>query len=71
MKWLAILLIIVLFGQVVLFIYSRRLRKKMKSTVIEKYNLKSPKDAWQAMANPDIPEADRNEIKRLYEGIEE
>ncbi len=71
MKWLAILLVLVLLGQVVLFLYSRRVRKEMKNSVIEKYNLKSPKDAWEAMANPDIPESDREEIKRLYEGGEE
>ena len=71
MKWLAILLVLVLLGQVILFLYSRRLKKDMKDSVIEKYNLKSPKDAWQAMADPNIPEADRKEIKRLYEGNDE
>ena len=71
MKWIAILLVIVLLGQVILFFYGRRVRQKMKNSVIEKYNLKTPKDAWQAMADPDIPEEDRNEIKKLYEGHEE
>lgn len=71
MKWLAVLLVIILLGQVVLFIYGRRVRRSMKNSVIEKYNLKTPKDAWQAMADPDIPEKDRNEIKKLYEGHEE
>ena len=66
MKWLALLLVLVLLGQVVLFFYSRRLKKQMKNSVIEKYNLKSPKDAWQAMADPNIPEEDRDEIKQLY-----
>ena len=68
MKWLALLLVLVLLEQVVLFFYSRKLKKQMKNSVIEKYNLKSPKDAWQAMADPNIPEEDRNEIKQLYEG---
>jgi uncharacterized membrane protein YqiK len=71
MKWLAILLVIVLLGQVILFFYGRQVRKKMKNSVIEKYDLKSPKDAWQAMADPYIPEEDRKEIKKLYEGYEE
>ena len=71
MKWLAIFLVIILLGQVILFFYSRRLKKEMKNSVIEKYNLKTPKDAWQAMADPDIPDEDRREIKRLYEGNEE
>ena len=68
MKWLAVLLVIVLLGQIILFFYSRRVRKQMKNSVIDKYGLKTPKDAWQAMANPEIPEADRREIKKLYEG---
>ena len=71
MKWLAIFLVIILLGQVILFFYSRRLKKEMKNSVIEKYNLKTPKDAWQALADPNIPEEDRREIKRLYEGNEE
>lgn len=71
MKWLVALLVFVLLVQVIMFIYSRRVRKNMKNPVIDKYNLKSPKDAWRALANPDIPEEDRNEIKRLYEGDEE
>jgi cbb3-type cytochrome oxidase subunit 3 len=71
MKWLAIFLVIILLGQVILFFYSRQLKKEMKNSVIEKYNLKTPKDAWQAMADPDIPDEDRREIKRLYEGNEE
>lgn len=71
MKWLAILLILVLLGQVFLFLYSRKIRKNMKRSVIERYNLKTPKDAWDALADPDIPEEDREEIKRLYEGKDE
>lgn len=71
MKWLAILLVLVLLGQVMLFLYGRKVRKELKNSVIEKYNLKTPKDAWQAMADPDIPEEDRAAIKKLYEGNEE
>lgn len=68
MKWLAIFLVIVLIGQIILFLYGRRVRKQMKNSVIDKYDLKSPKDAWEAMANPEIPEEDRETIKKLYEG---
>ena len=70
MKWLAVLLIVILLAQVILFLYGRRVRRKMKDSVIEKYNLKTPKDAWQAMADPNIPDEDREEIKRLYEDSE-
>jgi len=71
MKWLAILLILVLLGQIVLFFYGRKIRKQTKNSVIERYNLKTPRDAWQAMADPNIPEEDRAEIRKLYEGDEE
>lgn len=71
MKWLAILLVVILLGQVVLFIYSRRVRKEMKNSVIEKYGLKSPKDAWDAMADPNTPDEDREKIRQLYEGRDE
>jgi hypothetical protein len=70
MKWFAIILIIVLFSQVILYVYGRRYRKSLKNSVIEKYNLKTPKDAWNALADPNLPEADRAEIKKLYEGRE-
>ncbi len=68
MKWLAFLLVVVLLGQVVLFFYGREYRRKRKSSVIEKYNLRSPMDAWKAMANHEIPKEDREKIKKLYEG---
>lgn len=70
MKWIAILLVLVLLSQVILFIYGRKYRKTLKNSVIEKYNLKTPKDAWEALADPTIPEEDRVEIKKLYEGWE-
>ena len=71
MKWLGFLLVFVLLGQVVLFIYSRRGIKAMKNSVVEKYNLKTPKDAWSALADPNLPEEDKTEIKKLYEGKDE
>lgn len=71
MKWLGFLLVFVLLGQIILFIYSRRVRKAMRNSVVEKYNLKTPKDAWEALANPDLPDEDRKEIKKLYEGKDE
>jgi len=70
MKWLFILLILVLLSQVVLYIYSRKLKKDLKDNVVEKYNLKTPKDAWDALANPDIPDKDKTEIRKYYNGEE-
>ena len=70
MKWLFIVLTLVLLSQVVLFLYSRKLKKELKDNVIEKYKLKTPKDAWDTLANPDIPEEDKKEIQKYYEGKE-
>ncbi len=70
MKSLGILLVFVLVLQVVLFIYGRKYRKKIKDSVVERYNLKSRGDAWRALADPNIPEEDKNEIRKLYEGEE-
>jgi hypothetical protein len=70
MMWFAIILVLALLLQVGLFLYSRKVKSQLKEGVIEKYQLRTPKDAWDALANPEIPEEDKKEIKRLYEGEE-
>jgi hypothetical protein len=70
MNWLFIILTLVLLSQVVLYIYSRKLKKDLKNNVVEKYNLKTPKDAWNALADPEIPEEDKVEIRKYYHGEE-
>jgi len=70
MMWFVIILILALLTQIGLFLYSRRIKRGLKESVIEKYQLRTPKDAWDALANPEIPEVDKKEIKRLYEGEE-
>jgi hypothetical protein len=68
MMWLAILLILALISQVILFLYSRKIKQELKDSVIEKYDLRTPKDAWEALGNPEIPDEDKKEIQKLYEG---
>ncbi len=68
MIWIAIVLVLALGTQVGLFLYSRKIKKKIKDGVVTKYNLQSPKDAWDALANQEIPEKDKVEIRKLYEG---
>ena len=68
--WFVAILILALLSQVGLFFYGRKVKKGLREGVIEKYQLRTPKDAWDALANPDIPEEDKKEIKRLYEGEE-
>ena len=70
MMWFVILLLLALLSQIGLFLYSRSVKKKIKESVVEKYQLRTPKDAWVALANPEIPDEDKKEIKRLYEGEE-
>ena len=70
MMWFIIILILALLSQVGLFFYSRKVKKGLKEGVIEKYQLRTPKDAWDALANSEIPDEDKKEIKRLYEGEE-
>jgi hypothetical protein len=68
MMWFALVLILAIASQVGLFLYSRKIKKGLKDSVIEKYNLRTPKDAWEALGNPEIPDEDKNEIQKLYDG---
>ena len=68
--WFVVILVLALFTQIGLFLYSRKIKKGLKEGVIEKYQLRTPKDAWDALANPEIPDEDKKEIKKLYEGEE-
>ena len=70
MMWFIIILILALLSQVGLFLYGRKIKKRLKQGVIEKYQLRTPKDAWDALDNYEIPDEDKKEIKRLYEGEE-
>ena len=70
MMWFIIILVLVLLSQVSLFLYGRKVKSRLKEGVIEKYQLRTPKDAWDALANPEIPDKDKKEIKKLYEGEE-
>ena len=60
---------IVLIVQIVLFFLIRSKRKKEKEkSIIEKYNIQSPGDAFKLMNDMSVPEKDRLEIERLYLG---
>ena len=68
MIWAYLLLGAVVVLQVVLFIMGRRLRKKEReNNVLLKYKINTRQQAWKAMADPSIPEEDRQKIKELYE----
>jgi len=65
MIWFVALLILALLSQIGLFLYSQKVKKRLKEGVIEKYQLRTPKDAWDALADPKVPDEDKKEIKRL------
>ncbi len=71
MKLLILLAFIVLAFQIAIFIYLRRQNRKFRETdVLLKYDIKSRKDAWEKLADPDIPEEDREKIRQVYEADE-
>lgn len=62
----------VLVFQIALFFVIRSGNKKIKKdNVIEKYNIKSPGDAFSLMNDPNIPQKDREKIELLYNGENE
>jgi len=70
MKWLFSFLVFALLSQIALFFYGRKQKKELKNNVIDRYNLKTPKDAWSALADPSINEEDKKKIRKYYNGKE-
>jgi hypothetical protein len=69
---LLIIVLVALGFQILIFFWGRKLRRKEKETnVLLKYRIKSRQDAWRIMGNMEIPEKDRNEIKKWYEQDDE
>jgi hypothetical protein len=68
MNWIIFFVVIALVLQIGLLILSRRIRKREKAnSIIEKYDIRTRQRAWQLLADPSIPEADRAKIRDLYE----
>ncbi|MEM1407508.1 MAG: hypothetical protein AAGG59_12085 [Bacteroidota bacterium] len=62
---------LVLVLQVVMFFIIRKKRKQEKeNSVIERYNIKSPADAFRLLQDNSIPQEDRDKIEVLYKGEE-
>jgi len=72
MSSLLILALVVLAVQVVLFFMIRKRKRKLQepSEIERKYHIRSRADAWKILNNPDLPEAERNEIEDLYKSME-
>ena len=72
MNGMLVFISVVLILQLVMFFVIRARRKKIKtSSVIERYNIKTAGDAFRIMNDPTLPEEDRLEIEKLYNGEEE
>lgn len=57
--------------QIGLFFIIRARKKKMKESVMSRYDIKSSGDAWRLINDQSIPQEDRDEIEKLYKGEEE
>ena len=69
MNGFIVFVIFVLVLQIALFFVIRKKRKQEKrESIIEKYDIRSPGDAFRLMQNPDIPDEDKQKIEKLYLG---
>ena len=69
MNGLIVFVVIVLLLQIALFFVIRQKRKRDKAnSVIEKYNIRSSGEAFRLLQDPDVPEADKKKIEKLYKG---
>ncbi|MEM6359766.1 MAG: hypothetical protein AAF149_12395 [Bacteroidota bacterium] len=60
---------LVLVLQVAMFFIIRKKRRQEKeNSVIERYNIKSPADAFRLLQDNSIPQEDRDKIEVLYKG---
>ncbi len=65
--WLYVIIGVVFLVQIGLFFVGRRIRKRERENdVLLKYDIKSRKEAWDLMADPDIPDEDRKRIEAIY-----
>lgn len=68
MTILIIMISLVVLSQIGIFFYSRKLKKAHRKHVLTRYKITSAREAWQVLQDPDLPEADRLEIEKIYEG---
>lgn len=72
MTWIYVLVSVVLVIQVLLFVAGRRIRKQEKeNNVLLKYDINTRQQAWQLLADPNVPEEDKAKIKEIYDGDNE
>ena len=69
MKTFLIFAFLVLVLQVVMFFMIRKKRRQEKeNSVMERYDIKTPADAFRLLQDNSIPDEDRAKIEQLYKG---
>lgn len=67
MKYLIIFVSIVLVFQIAMMFVIRWKKKYDKQhNVLLKYNINTPKDAWECLNDPKIPDEDKVQIQKYY-----
>ena len=67
MTYLIVLAVCVLILQLFIFFYLRRKNRHMRETdILLKYDIKTRKDAWHKLQDPDLPEDDRKKLQEIY-----
>ena len=70
MDLLYLLIGIIFLGFIAYYYLNQSDNKKPKlNTMVEKYNIKSRRDAWNLINNPQIPKDDREKIAEYYKGM--
>ena len=69
MNYLIVFISIVLVLQIALmFMIRYKKRYDRKHNVLLKYDINSPKDAWECLNDPNIPDEDKARIQEYYTG---
>ena len=59
--------LVAFIAQVLIFFLSRK-KKQEETGVLNKYNIRSTADAFRLINDPHVPEEDRIEIEKFYQG---
>ena len=67
MTILIIMISLVVLSQIGIFFYSRKLKKAHREHVLTRYKITNTREAWEVLQDPELSEADRAEIEKIYE----
>lgn len=70
MTKLIIFIVLAIVIQIILFLYSRKLKKQNREHVLTRYDIRTAKQAWDCLQDPELPEEDRIKIQEFYDAKE-